>query len=136
MAGGGGKGGSRKGIPQWVADEVQTAKFGRPAAVKRTGHVLDTYVADGKIDAQLDDPVEDGRHIVTMDVAPEIRIGELQRGVLYEFAIDEFKAPLSGKAAEYLRSEMGVDMNAVYKFVLREYEEAGGGGAAGDDLDE
>ena len=124
----GGKGGSRQGIPQWVTDEVQSAKFGKPVAVRRTGHVLDTYAADGKIDAQLDDPVEDGRHIVTMDVAPEIRIGDLQRGVLYEFAIDEFKAPLSDKAAAYLRSEMGVEMSAVYMFVLREFEEAGAGG--------
>lgn len=121
----GGKGGSRQDIPQWVADEVQSAKFGRPEAVRRTGHVLDTYDADGKIDAQLDDPVEDGRHIVTMDVAPEIRIGDLQRGVLYEFAIDAFKAPLSDRAAEYLRTKMGVEMGAVYRFVLREFEEPG-----------
>lgn len=125
---GGSDGGRRQDVPQWIADEVQSARFGRPTAVKRTGYVLEAYDADGKIDAQLYDPVEDGRHIVTMDVAPDIRIGDLRRGVVYEFSMDAFRAPLSGRAAEYLRAEMGVDMSAVYRFVLREFEEPGAGG--------
>ena len=118
-------GGKRQSIPQWVADEVQSAKFERPTAIKRTGYVLEAYGEDGKVDAQLYDPVEDGRHIVTMDVPPEMRVGDLRRGVVYEFTIDAFKAPLSDRAAEYLRAEMGVEMSAVYRFVLREFEEPG-----------
>lgn len=129
---GGKKGGKQQDIPEWVADEVQSAKFGRPSAVKRTGYVLESYSADGKVDAQMYDPMEDGRHIVTMDVPPEIRVGDLQRGVVYEFTIDAFKAPLSGKAAEYLRSEMGIEMSAVYRFVLREFEEPGADDGASD----
>lgn len=129
---GGSDGGRRQDIPQWVADEVQSARFGRPEAVKRTGYVLEAYDADGKIDAQLYDPVADGRHIVTMDVAPEIRVGDLRRGVVYEFSIDAFKAPLSARAAEYLRAEMGVEMSAVYRFVLREFEEPGADSGEGE----
>lgn len=121
-------GGKRQGIPQWVADEVQSAKFGRPTAVKRAGYVLEAYGEDNKVDAQLYDPVEDGRHIVTMDVPPEIRVGDLQRGVVYEFTIDAFRAPLSDRAAEYLRAKMGIEMSAVYRFVLREFEEPGSDG--------
>lgn len=118
-------GGRQDGIPQWVADEIRTAKFGRPAPIKRAGYILETYRDDGKIDAQLYDPVEDGRHIITMDLAPDVRADGLQRGVAYEFSIDSFKAPLSPKASGYLRESMGVDMGAVWRFVLREAEQIG-----------
>lgn len=118
--------GSRQdGIPQWVADEIRTAKFGRPASIKRAGYILETYFDDGKIDAQLYDPVEDGRHIITMDLAPDVRADGLQRGVAYEFSIDSFKAPLSPKASGHLRESMGIDMGAVWRFVLREAEQIG-----------
>ena len=120
MAGEGG--GRRGGIPQWVADEVRTAKFGGPAAIKRAGYILETYGADGKVDAQLYDPVEDGRHIVTMDLAPGVRADGLERGVAYEFSIDSFKAPLSARASGYLREKMGIEMGAVWRFVLRDAE--------------
>ena len=51
-------------IPDWVTDEIQNAKFKKPEELKRSGYVLEVYDADNKIDAQLYDPVEDGRHIL------------------------------------------------------------------------
>ena len=56
-------------IPGWVSDEIQNAKFKKPEELKKTGYVLELYEDDNKIDTQLYDPVEDGRHIVTMDLA-------------------------------------------------------------------
>ena len=84
-------------IPDWVTDEIQNAKFQKPTEMKKTGYILELYDADNKIDTQLYDPVEDGRHIVTMDLPKKIKIGDLEKGVVYEFTFDQHKAPLSNR---------------------------------------
>jgi len=53
-------------IPDWVSDEIQNTKFEKAAELKKTGYILEFYDTDNKIDVQLYDPVEDGRHIVTL----------------------------------------------------------------------
>ena len=60
-------------IPDWVTDEIQNAKFKKPQEMKKSGYILEFYYEDNKIDVQLYDPVEDGRHIVTMDVSKKIK---------------------------------------------------------------
>ena len=60
-------------IPDWVSDEIQNAKFEKPEELKRTGYILEIYDSDNKIDTQLYDPVEDGRHIVTLDLPKKIK---------------------------------------------------------------
>ena len=90
--------------------------------MKRTGYVLEMYNEDNKIDAQLYDPVEDGRHIVTMDLAKKIKIDELEKGVVYEFTFDQHKAPLSKKVSEFLEKEKEIEMNAIYQFELKSLE--------------
>lgn len=109
-------------IPEWVSDEIQNAKFGKPAKIKKTGYILELYEDDGKADVQLYDPVEDGRHIVTMDVPDKIKIGELERGVVYEFDFVQLKAPLSKKVTEYLAAEQSLEMSAIYQFELEGLE--------------
>lgn len=109
-------------IPDWVSDEIQNAKFGKPKKLKRSGYILEIYEQDNKIDTQLYDPVEDGRHIVTMDLGKKIKIAELERGVVYEFAFDQHKAPLSKKVTEYLQKEKEIDMAAIYQFELKSLE--------------
>lgn len=109
-------------IPKWVSDEIQTAKFEKPQSLKRTGYILEIYEGENKIDAQLYEPVEDGRHIVTMDLPKNIKESELQRGVVYEFVFDSLKAPLSDKVVEYLKKEKEIDMNAIYQFELKSLE--------------
>ena len=106
-------------IPDWVSDEIQNAKFGKPKKLKRTGYILEIYEQDNKADAQLYDPVEDGRHIVTMDLAKKIKTAELERGVVYEFTFDQHKAPLGKKVTEYLQKEKEIDMAAIYQFELK-----------------
>ena len=109
-------------IPDWVSDEIQNAKFKKPEELKRTGYILELYDADNKIDAQLYDPVEDGRHIVTMDLPKKIKIGDLEKGVVYEFTFDQHKAPLSKKVSEFLEKEKEIEMNAIYQFELKSVE--------------
>jgi len=87
---------------------------------EKTGYILEFYDADNKIDVQLYDPVEDGRHIVTMDLPKKIKIKDLEKGTVYELNFDQHKAPLSKKVSEYLEKE--IDMNAIYKFELKSLE--------------
>ena len=112
----------KEDIPEWVSDEIQNAKFKKPEELKRTGYILEIYDADNKLDAQLYDPVEDGRHIVTMDLPKKIKSGELERGVVYEFTFDQHKAPLSKKVSEYLQKEKEIEMAAIYQFELKSLE--------------
>ena len=115
-------------LPDWVTDEIQGARFGEGKVLSRTGYILELYDSDGKADMQLYEPVEDGRHIVTMDLPEEIRAGRLEKGVVYSFTFEQFRAPLSEKTAEYLRHEKGVEMEAIYRFGLRSLEMLDGEG--------
>ena len=109
-------------IPDWVSDEIRNAKFGKPKEETRTGYILEIYESDNKMDVQLYEPVEDGRHILTLDLSKEIKTSELERGVVYAFRFNQLKAPLSKKVVEYLQKEKEIDMAAIYQFELRGLE--------------
>ena len=64
----------KEDIPDWVSDEIQNAKFQKPKEMRRSGYILELYEEDNKIDVQLYDAVEDGRHIVTMDLTESVKI--------------------------------------------------------------
>ena len=126
----------KEDIPDWVSDEIQNAKFKKPEELKRTGYILEIYDADNKIDAQLYDPVEDGRHIVTMDLPKKIKSSSLERGVVYEFTFDQHKAPLSKKVTEYLKKEKEIEMAAIYQFELKSLELLDVGSSESSEMDE
>jgi len=123
-------------IPDWVSDEIQNAKFQKPEQLKRTGYILEIYSNDNKIDAQLYDPVEDGRHIVTMDLPKKIKFSELEKGVVYEFTFDQHKAPLSKKVTEFLQKEKEIEMAAIYQFDLTSLELLDVGSSEPADMEE
>ena len=124
-------------IPDWVSDEIQNAKFKKPEELKKSGYILEFYYEDNKIDAQLYDPVEDGRHIVTMDLPKKIKPSDLEKGVVYEFSFNQHKAPLSSKVSEYLQKEKEIDMSAIYQFELKSMELLDvGSSESADDMDE
>ena len=112
----------KEDIPKWVTDEIQNAKFGKPKEEKKTGYILEIYDKDSKADAQLYEPVEDGRHIVTLDLPKNIKADDLERGVVYEFTMDSLKAPLSKKVSDFLKKEKEIEMDAIYQFNLKKLE--------------
>ena len=126
----------KEDIPQWVSDEIQNAKFQKPQSLKKTGYILEIYDTDNKIDAQLYEPVEDGRHIVTMDLPKDVNINDLQRGVVYEFVFDSLKAPLSKKVVEFLQKEKEIEMAAIYQFELKSLELIDVGSESGEEPEE
>ncbi len=123
-------------IPDWVTDEIQNAKFKKPEELKKTGYILEFYDADNKIDVQLYDSVEDGRHIVTMDLPKKIK--DLEKGTVYEFIFDQHKAPISKKVSEYLEKEKEIDMTAIFRFELKSLEllDVGSSEAKDNDVEE
>jgi len=125
-------------IPDWVTDEIQNAKFKKPEELKKSGYILEFYDADNKIDVQLYDPVEDGRHIVTMDLPKKTKTKDLEKGSVYEFIFDQHKAPISKKVSEYLEKEKEIEMNAIYQFELKSLEllDVGSSEATDDDSEE
>ncbi len=125
-------------IPDQVSDEIQNAKFEKPEELKKSGYILELYDTDNKIDVQLYDSVEDGRHIVTLDLPKEIKIKDLEKGTVDEFIFDQHKAPLSKKVSEYLEKEKEIDMNAIYQFELKSLEllDVGSSGAADNSTEE
>ena len=125
-------------IPEWVTDEIQNAKFKKPEELKKQGYILEFYYEDNKVDVQLYDPVEDGRHIVTMDVQKTIKIDDLLKGEVYEFVFNQHKAPLSKKVSEFLEKEKEIDMKAIYQFDLKSLDllDVGSSESADEDLEE
>jgi len=125
-------------IPDWVTDEIQNAKFKKPEEMKKSGYILEFYDVDNKIDVQLYDPVEDGRHIVTMDLPKKTKTKDLEKGSVYEFIFDQHKAPISKKVSEYLEKEKEIEMNAIYQFELKSLEllDVGSSEATDDDSEE
>ena len=125
-------------IPEWVTDEIQNAKFKKPEELKKSGYILEFYYEDNKIDVQLYDAVDDGRHIITMDVPKKIKMDDLLKGEVYEFVFDQHKAPLSKKVSEYLEKEKEIEMKAIYQFELKSLEllDVGSNESADDDAEE
>jgi len=108
-----------KEIPKWAEDEIKNAKFGKPDNLTRTGYILEIYDKDKKIDAQIYEALEDGRKIIEgMNLPKNIKPADLVKGVVYEFTINTYKAPLGKKLVEFLKKEMEVEMNAIYQFEL------------------
>jgi len=112
-----------KEIPTWAQDEIKNAKFGEPEVLTRTGYVLEIYDKDAKIDAQLYEGIEDGRKIIEgMNLSKKIKPSEIMKGVVYEFTIKSFKAPLSKKLVEFLKKDMEIEMDSIYQFELSNLE--------------
>jgi hypothetical protein len=109
-------------LPDWIIDEIKNAKFNKPETLARMGYILEVYDDDKKIDVQLYEHVEDGRHIVTLDLPKNIKTSDCQRGVVYEFSINMHKAPLSKKVVEFLKKEKEIEMSAIYQFELQKME--------------
>lgn len=106
-------------LPDWVLDDIKNAKFSKPEPLTRMGYILEIYEADKKIDAQLYEAVEDGRHIITLDLPKNVKASECQTGVVYEFGINMLKAPLAKKTVEFLKKEKEIEMSAIYQFELQ-----------------
>ena len=109
-------------MPEWALEEIKNAKFEKPQLLTRTGYILEIYEEDKRIDTQLYEEVEDGRHIVTMELPKNIKPDQCEKGVVYEFTFNLFKAPLSKKVTDFLKKEKEIEMDAIYQFEMQKME--------------
>lgn len=111
-----------KELPKWAQDEIKNAKIDKTESLTRTGYILEIYDKDSRIDAQLYEGIEDGRHIIELALPKKTKPAGLQKGVVYEFTFNSSKALLSKKLVEFLKKEMEIDMDAIYQFELTNLE--------------
>ena len=78
--------------------------------------------------------MEDGRHVVTIDLPKKIKSADLEKGSVYEFTFDSLKAPLSKKTVEFLNKEKEIEMNVIYQFKLKNLELLGIGSTESADV--
>ena len=109
-------------MPEWALEEIKNAKFAKPQLLTRTGYILEVYEEDKRVDTQLYEEVEDGRHIVTMELPKNIKPNQCEKGVVYEFTFNLFKAPLSKKVIDFLKKEKEIEMDAIYQFEMQKME--------------
>jgi len=109
-------------MPEWALEEIKNAKFEKPQLLTRTGYILEIYEVDRRVDTQLYEEVEDGRHIVTMELPKNIKPNQCEKGVVYEFTFNLFKAPLSKKVIDFLKKEKEIEMDAIYQFEMQKME--------------
>ena len=106
-------------IPEDVNKELESPKFGKPTEITASGYILDINEKDGKVDIQTYEPISGTTILEGLSLSKKIKLNDLEKGTVYEFKLDELKAPLSKKTIEYLK-EQGIMMNAIIKLELKE----------------
>ena len=106
-------------IPEDINKELESPKFGEPTELTASGYILDVNEKDNKVDIQTYEPVSGATILEGLSVSKKIKLGDLEKGIVCEFKLDELKATLSKKTVEYLK-EQGIMMNAIIKLELKE----------------
>ena len=106
-------------IPEDVNKELESPKFGKPTEITASGYVLDINDKDNKVDIQTYEPVSGTTILEGLSISKKIQLNDLEKGTVYQFKLDELKAPLSKKTIEYLK-EQDIVMDAIIQFELKE----------------
>ena len=108
-------------IPEDVDGELKSPKFGKPNTHTNSGYILDINESDKKVDVQLYEPMSGTTILEGLELSKTINLNDLEKGVVCQFKLDEFKAPLSKKTIDYLK-EQGITLDAIVKFELKEFK--------------
>ncbi len=109
----------RNDIPEDINKELESPKFGKPTQVTASGYILDINEKDAKVDIQTYEPVAGTTILEGLSISKKIQLNDLEKGTVYQFKLDELKAPLSKKTIEYLK-EQGIMMDVIIQFELKE----------------
>ena len=108
-------------IPEDINAELVSPNFGKSKLLTNTGYVLDVNENDKKIDIQLYEPIAGTTILEGLDLSKNIKLNDLEKGIVCEFKLDELKAPLSKKTVEYL-SEQGITLKELVRYELKEFK--------------
>ena len=106
-------------MPEDVNKELESPKFGKATEITTSGYILDVNEKDGKVDIQTYEPISGTTILEGLSVSKKIKLNDLEKGTVYEFKLDELKAPLSKMTIEYLK-EQRIKMDAIVQFELKE----------------
>ena len=106
-------------IPEDVNKELESPKFGKATEITASGYILDINEKDGKVDIQTYEPISGTTILEGLSVSKKIKLNGLEKGVVYEFKLDELNAPLSKKTVEYLK-EQEIIMDKIIRLELKE----------------
>ena len=106
-------------IPDEINKELESPKFGKPKSLTNTGYILDIDEKEKKIDLQLYEPVQGTSIIEGLNIAKDVNLNDLMKGVVCEFKLNELKAKLSKKTVDYL-AEQGINLSEIIQYELAE----------------
>tara|TARA_B110000014_G_C19983053_1_gene509057 strand:- start:539 stop:901 length:363 start_codon:yes stop_codon:yes gene_type:complete len=108
-------------IPEDIDAELKAPKFGKAETQTATGYFLDVNETDKKVDIQIYEPISGTSILEGLQLSKKINLNNIEKGVICEFKLDEFKAPLSKKTVDYLK-EQGITLNEIVQFELKEFK--------------
>ena len=106
-------------VPEEINKELESPKFGKPKSLTNTGYVLDVNEKDKKVDLQLYESVQGTSIIEGLNISKDVKINDLEKGVMCEFKLNELKAKLSKKTVDYL-AEQGINLTEIIQYELAE----------------
>ena len=108
-------------LPKWAEDEINSitdASFKQIETWDGTGYFLDIDEKNRKADVQFYEKLPLGKHIVTLEIPKSIKLGDLMKGFVYNYKVKVLKAPLSKKLVAFLKENLNLDMDGIYRFEL------------------
>ena len=106
-------------IPEEINKELESPKFGKPKSMTNTGYVLDINEKDKKVDLQLYESVQGTTILEGLNLSKDVKLNDLEKGVVCEFKLNELKAKLSKKTVDYL-AEQGINLKEIVQYELAE----------------
>jgi hypothetical protein len=108
-------------IPEDVDAELKSPKFTKSKTYTTSGYVLEINESDKKVDIQVFEPIAGTTILEGLNFSEKINLNDIEKGIICEFQLEELKAPLSKKTAEYLQ-EQGITLNEIIQFELKEFK--------------
>ena len=106
-------------IPEEINKELESPKFGKPKSLTNSGYVLDINEKEKKVDLQLYEPLQGTTIIEGLGLGKDVNLNDLMKGVVCEFKLNELKAKLSKKTADYL-AEQGINLTEIIQYEVNE----------------
>ena len=106
-------------IPEEINKELESPKFGKPKSMTQSGYVLDINEKDKKVDLQLYESVQGTTILEGLNLSKDVKLNDLEKGVVCEFKLNELKAKLSKKTVDYL-AEQGINLKEIVQYELAE----------------
>ena len=106
-------------VPEDVNKELESPKFGKPKSMTQSGYVLDINEKDKKVDLQLYESVQGTTILEGLNLSKDVKLNDLEKGVVCEFKLNELKAKLSKKTVDYL-AEQGINLKEIVQYELAE----------------